>query len=112
MTVSRTIETGNFQHSSFLSGGMVTSAGLIKVKDGQLRRLSPLSGHYRTSVGHFRQFCEILHERGADMSRVRIGKEEAVLKAVETLGKSKKKQKEATKAGKKAMGKLGKKLIP
>lgn len=42
-------ETGYFQHSSFLAGGMVTSAGLIKVKEGQIRSISPLSGHYRTS---------------------------------------------------------------
>ena len=38
---------GNFQHSSFLAGGLVTSAGLISVKDGLIHTLSPLSGHYR-----------------------------------------------------------------
>ena len=38
---------GSFQHSSFLGGGVVTSAGLISVKDGLIHTLSPLSGHYR-----------------------------------------------------------------
>ena len=38
------------QHSSFLSGGLVSSAGLIRVRDGQIMALSPLSGHYRSSM--------------------------------------------------------------
>ncbi|KAG2023584.1 hypothetical protein CC2G_001219 [Coprinopsis cinerea AmutBmut pab1-1] len=93
-------ETGNFQHSSFLAGGLATSAGLIKVKDGQIYNLSPLSGHYRTSVDHFRQFIHVLKERGVDMSRVHIGKEEAILRGVEHLARAKKKQAQVTKAGK------------
>jgi hypothetical protein len=43
-------ETGAFQHSSFTAGGIVTSAGLISVKQGTIYTLSPLSGHYRTST--------------------------------------------------------------
>lgn len=39
--------TGVFQHSSFLAGGVATSAGLISVKAGVIYTLSPLSGHYR-----------------------------------------------------------------
>ena len=39
-------QSGAFQHSSFLHGGKVSAAGLIRIKRGQLRRLSPLSGHY------------------------------------------------------------------
>lgn len=39
-------QSGAFQHSSFLSGGRISAAGLIRIKNGQLRRLSPLSGHY------------------------------------------------------------------
>lgn len=42
-----TLAAGAFQHSSFLGGGLVTSAGLISVKDGVIHKLSPLSGHYR-----------------------------------------------------------------
>jgi hypothetical protein len=35
-------QSGAFQHSSFLHGSRITAAGLIKIKHGQLRRLSPL----------------------------------------------------------------------
>lgn len=40
-------QSGVFQHSSFLHGSRISAAGLIKIKNGQLRSLSPLSGHYR-----------------------------------------------------------------
>jgi hypothetical protein len=56
--------SGNFQHSScklsliqrkrrltiVLAGGKVTSAGIIVVKNGIVKSLSPLSGHYRSSI--------------------------------------------------------------
>lgn len=42
--------TGGFQHSSFMYGATVASAGLLKVKEGQLSSLSPLSGHYRAGT--------------------------------------------------------------
>ncbi|MCJ1471249.1 hypothetical protein MMC07_009897 [Pseudocyphellaria aurata] len=35
-------QSGSFQHSSFLHGSRISAAGLIKVKDGQVRSLSPL----------------------------------------------------------------------
>lgn len=64
--------SGVFQHSScklgirveacrsleaefiVLAGGKVTSAGIIVVKEGRIKSLNPLSGHYRSSidVGH------------------------------------------------------------
>jgi hypothetical protein len=40
-------QSGAFQHSSFLHGSRISAAGLIKIKDGRLLKLSPLSGHYR-----------------------------------------------------------------
>ena len=40
-------QSGAFQHSSFLHGSRISAAGLIKIKDGRLSKLSPLSGHYR-----------------------------------------------------------------
>jgi hypothetical protein len=40
-------DSGAFQHSSFLQGGRTSATGLIKIKDGRLKSLSPLSGHYR-----------------------------------------------------------------
>ena len=39
-------DTGTVQHSSFLTGGIVTSAGLISIKRGLVYTLSPLSGCY------------------------------------------------------------------
>jgi hypothetical protein len=55
--------SGNFQHSSctsliiplnglmvVLAGGKVTSAGIIVVKEGIIKTLSPMSGHYRSSI--------------------------------------------------------------
>lgn len=42
--------SGAFQHSSFVQGGRISAAGLIKIKDGRLASLSPLSGHYRPST--------------------------------------------------------------
>ena len=40
-------QSGAFQHSSFLHGSRISAAGLIKIEDGRLSKLSPLSGHYR-----------------------------------------------------------------
>ncbi len=40
-------QSGAFQHSSFLHGSRISAAGLIKIKNGTLSKLSPLSGHYR-----------------------------------------------------------------
>lgn len=35
-------EPGAFQHSSFLRGGRISAAGMLKIKNGQLRSLAPL----------------------------------------------------------------------
>lgn len=94
-------ETGYFQHSSFLAGGVVTSAGLIKVKNGQIRSISPLSGHYRTSVDHFHRFIDALREKNVDLSRVSMTKAEIALWGIEHLGAAQKKQKAAVKDAKK-----------
>lgn len=87
-------QAGAFQHSSFLHGSRVLAAGQIKVKDGQLRRLSPLSGHYRPTAQNFRAFVENLKHVGADMSRVSISQGYATLVGLEayvmTRGKIKK----------------------
>lgn len=76
-------QSGSFQHSSFLQGGRIAAAGLIKVKDGQLRSLSPLSGHYRPPTRNFRAFVHSLKDAGCDMSRVNISKSYAVLLGLE-----------------------------
>ncbi|KAI9723175.1 MAG: hypothetical protein M1828_004278 [Chrysothrix sp. TS-e1954] len=83
-------QSGAFQHSSFLHGGRISAAGLIKVKDGQLRSLSPLSGHYRPPTRNFRAFVHSLKEAGCDMTRVSISKSYAVLLGLEGYMKTKK----------------------
>lgn len=84
-------QSGAFQHSSFLHGGRISAAGLIKVKQGQLRSLSPLSGHYRPPTKNFRAFVHSLRDAGVDMSRVSISKSYAVLLGLEGYMKTKKK---------------------
>lgn len=76
-------QTGTFQHSSFLYGSRVRAAGLLKVKDGQLFSLSPLSGHYRAGTSQFKGFVRHLNEVGCDMSKVSISKSLAMIGAIE-----------------------------
>ncbi|KAK1755086.1 hypothetical protein QBC47DRAFT_361125 [Echria macrotheca] len=87
--------SGAFQHSSFLQGSRISAAGLIKIKDGRLRSLSPLSGHYRPPASNFRAFVRSLKEEGVDMSRVSISKSYAVLVGLEAYVKVRKKGQDA-----------------
>jgi hypothetical protein len=84
-------QSGAFQHSSFLHGARISAAGLIRIKDGQLRRLSPLSGHYRPPTKNFRAFVHSMQENGVDMSRVSISRSYAVLVGLETYVKTRRK---------------------
>ncbi|KAI1007052.1 hypothetical protein K3495_g1166 [Podosphaera aphanis] len=77
-------KSGAFQHSSFLYGSRLSAAGGIKVEDGKLSGLSPLSGHYRTPVSNFRVFVRDLVEAGADTSHVSISSSYAILLGLET----------------------------
>lgn len=86
--------SGAFQHSSFLQGGRISAAGLIKIKNGQLSSLSPLSGHYRPPAASFRAFVKSLKEEGVDMSHVSISKAYVVLVGLELYIKTRKKSKE------------------
>ncbi|KAL8732641.1 MAG: hypothetical protein Q9166_002616 [cf. Caloplaca sp. 2 TL-2023] len=99
-------QSGAFQHSSFLHGGRVSAAGLIKVRDGQLRCMLPLthylyslylvdvyshleldmqprSGHYKPPAASFRAFVHSLQKRGVDMSVMSVPKSYAVLMGIE-----------------------------
>ncbi|KAM0787999.1 hypothetical protein ACM66B_006200 [Microbotryomycetes sp. NB124-2] len=76
-------KTGAFQHSSFLSGARVLSAGLIKVDEGKLTSLSPLSGHYRAGTLHFKAFVRALEDRGVDMRSVSISKSVMTIRGIE-----------------------------
>jgi hypothetical protein len=86
-------QSGAFQHSSFLHGARISAAGLIKIKDGQLRRLSPLSGHYRPPTKNFRAFVHSMKDNGVDMSRVSISRSYAVLVGLEMYVKTRRKVK-------------------
>ena len=93
-------QAGAFQHSSFLHGSRVLAAGQIKVKRGQLRRLSPLSGHYRCKTANFRAFVDSLKENSTDMSHLSISQSYAVLVGLEAYTASRRK----VKSGEKAIG--------
>ncbi|KAJ5645881.1 IQ calmodulin-binding motif protein [Penicillium lividum] len=84
-------EPGAFQHSSFLRGGRIAAAGMLKIRHGQLKSLAPLSGHYRPHLTNFRAFHHSLLERGVDLSRVSISKSYAVLAGIEGYALTKKK---------------------
>lgn len=86
--------SGAFQHSSFVQGSRISAAGLIKIKNGRLASLSPLSGHYRPPASNFRAFEKSLKEEGVDMSHVSISKSYAVLVGLEAYMKTRQKGKE------------------
>lgn len=77
-------ESGTFQHSSFLQGSRVLSAGLISIQDGQLRSLSPHSGHYRPTAENFWITAKCLEAEGVDMSQASIAGSYYFLKSAET----------------------------
>jgi hypothetical protein len=91
--------SGAFQHSSFLQGSRISAAGLIKVKNGRLSSLSPLSGHYRPPASNFRAFVHSLEDEGVDMSHVSISRSYAVLVGLEMYVKTRSK-------GKAVLGKM------
>lgn len=84
-------QTGKFQHSSFLYGGRVLSAGLLTSKDGLLTSLSPLSGHYRAGTAHFRFFVASLQDSGVNLDHVTLSKSLLMLRGLEIYGKFNKK---------------------
>lgn len=86
-------QSGAFQHSSFLKGARISAAGLIKIKRGQIRSLSPLSGHYAPPVKNFREFIATLRARGADLSRLNVSRSYAVILGLEGYLSVKKKAK-------------------
>ncbi|KAF5023068.1 hypothetical protein F66182_4880 [Fusarium sp. NRRL 66182] len=87
-------DSGAFQHSSFLQGSRISAAGLIKIKNGRLSSLSPLSGHYRPPASNFRAFTHSLRQSEVDMSHVSISKSYVVLIGLETYIKTKRKGKD------------------
>ncbi|KAL8852891.1 MAG: hypothetical protein Q9221_002267 [Calogaya cf. arnoldii] len=80
-------QSGAFQHSSFLHGGRVSAAGIIKIKDGKLKYMQPRSGHYKPPAASFRAFVHSLQKRGVDMSVMSVPKSYAVLMGIEGYSK-------------------------
>ena len=74
---------GAFQHSSFLHGSRVLSAGLISIQDGKLKSLSPHSGHYRPTAENFWITAKCLEAEGVDMSEASVAGSYALLKGTE-----------------------------
>ncbi len=87
-------QSGAFQHSSFLRGARVAAAGLIKIKRGQIRKISPLSGHYAPPLKNFEEFLKSLKEHGADLSRLNVSRSYAVLLGLEGYLEAKKQAKQ------------------
>jgi hypothetical protein len=71
-----------------------------------LRRLSPLSGHYRPPTKNFRAFVHNMQDNGVDMSRVSISRSYAVLVGLEAYVKTRRKVKKGVGAVKDAETKV------
>ncbi|EYU20345.1 hypothetical protein ABFS82_01G012000 [Erythranthe guttata] len=62
---------GLFQHSSFLSGGVTTSAGRLVAHYGVLEAIWPYSGHYLPTEDNFNEFVAFLEANNVDMTNVK-----------------------------------------
>lgn len=71
-----------------MHGSRISAAGLIKIKDGRLDKLSPLSGHYRPPASSFRAFLHSLREAGADLSHLSISRSYLLLVGLEAYVKT------------------------
>ena len=66
-------ENGLLQHSSFLRGGSVRSAGMFEVDaEGRIVSVRNQSGHYKPSAKELAYFIDYLSERGYDTSKMRV----------------------------------------
>ncbi|XP_073150290.1 IQ domain-containing protein IQM1-like [Henckelia pumila] len=61
---------GLFQHSSFLAGGAITSAGRMVAHEGVLEAIWPYSGHYLPTEENFKEFIGFLEEHHVDLANV------------------------------------------
>ncbi|KAL9249915.1 IQ domain-containing protein [Drosera capensis] len=62
---------GEFQHSSFLSGGATTAAGRLVAHSGLLQAIWPYSGHYHPTEQNFTDFISFLEENQVDLTNVK-----------------------------------------
>jgi len=59
-------------HSSFLRGKPVRGAGEWMVRDGRLKSISNMTGHYKTPPGLFMDLLKDLQRRGVQLSNVTV----------------------------------------
>ncbi|KAL9266485.1 IQ domain-containing protein, partial [Drosera capensis] len=62
---------GEFQHSSFLSGGATSAAGRLVTHSGLLEAIWPYSGHYHPTEENFKEFISFLEENHVDLTDVK-----------------------------------------
>ncbi|XP_022842106.1 IQ domain-containing protein IQM1-like isoform X1 [Olea europaea var. sylvestris] len=62
---------GLFQHSSFLSGGAITTAGRLVAHDGVLKAIWQCSGHYQPTEESFSELINFLEDHGVDLANVK-----------------------------------------
>ncbi|XP_044497560.1 IQ domain-containing protein IQM1-like [Mangifera indica] len=62
---------GFFQHSSFLAGAATMASGRLVAHNGILQAIWPLSGHYRPTEEHFKEFCSFLEDHHIDLTNVK-----------------------------------------
>lgn len=64
---------GGIQHSSFLKGGNVKSAGMLTINDkGQITRIRNISGHYKPTDKELARLIKHLNDSGYNVSQIHI----------------------------------------
>jgi hypothetical protein len=69
---SHSHKTGYFHHSSFLSGGVVQSAGEISVNHGSVVAITNKTGHYMADTAMLTRALFLLYLNGVDMNNVTV----------------------------------------
>ncbi|KAF3450586.1 hypothetical protein FNV43_RR06675 [Rhamnella rubrinervis] len=62
---------GLFQHSSFVAGGAIITAGRLVVNNGVLQAIWSYSGHYRPTEENFTEVINLLEEQQMDLTNVK-----------------------------------------
>lgn len=65
------VNESTWNHSVFLAGGPVLAAGLILVKNGHIRKLTPDSGHYRPGPENMLRLVTVLGAKIKDEAAIR-----------------------------------------
>ncbi|PRQ46875.1 hypothetical protein RchiOBHm_Chr2g0093701 [Rosa chinensis] len=70
---------GQFDHSSFLSGGATTSAGRLVAHDGVLEAFWPYSDHYHPTEEKSLEFISFLQDNHVDLTNVKVNVRMAII---------------------------------